>query len=436
MAHTENECERDQLLAEARAAHRTADCERSRARKLGARLARRLRHTLDTARAQLDADRQAIDARVARFNEAQSNFNAASATDRDRQRAAWTELAARQKRLADEWNEVNRFHASQAAALDARATDLAAREKGEADLKTRLQQEIVSLREETAALDSRARNARQVVDELERQREQLRREALAPTTAGEPPLELRVALDRATDRDLVVWANELAKKEDRLNVERVTVTALFATVARDKDGLNDRRRVLAEQFSQLAAARAGWQEAERATVLEMEHLARTLRHREAELDAREQRLGRADGRRREDAYGLWQLRLRLEAWQSKLVAFEMRWHTEREHLEADLARREESLIAREVRLTSAPDAGDDVIPMAMAVSDLAPPAIPAELAALREEVERMAAVLLEADMPEPLEVDESELPWATATTDANEEDGDDILAFDFANRAA
>ena len=436
MAHTQNEREAERLLAEARAAHRTADRERSRARKLAGRLARRRQHTFSAARARLDADRAALDARAARFNETQSNFNAAAATDRDRQRTAWTDLAARQQRLADEWEEMNRFHADQAAALDARAAGLAAREKSAADAKAKLQHEVATLREEAAALDARARNARQVVDELERQREQLRLESLAPSATGaEPPRELSVALDRAADRDLTRWADELAKKEDRFAFERAALARMFANVSRDKDELKDRRRVLAEQFAQLAAARAGWQEAERATVAEMEQLARTLRHRETELDAREHRLGRADGRRREDAYDLWQLRLRLEAWQSKLVAFEMRWHTERESLEVDFSRREQELIAREVRAASAPGAGDDTIPTAAVVFEAAPPAIPAELAALRDEVERMAAVLLETDLPEPPDPFEGELPWGFVVPDATDEEGD-VLAFGRESRAA
>lgn len=397
------------LLSEARAAHRTADRERARAKKLAARFSRHLKSAFDRAQAQLEADRAALEAKIERFNLTQSEFNTTVAFDRDRLRESWNELHARQKRLADEWGEVNRFHADQAASLDARAADLAAREKGEADTRSKLQREVVELREEATSLDARVRNARQVVEELERQREQLRADILTPP--AEPPIELRVALDRANDRDLTKWANELAKKEDRLNVERASVTAMFAAVARDKAGLNDQRRVLAEQFAQLASARAGWQAAERATVLEMEQLARTLRHREAELDAREQRLARSDAHRRDEGYSLWQLRLRLEAWQSKLVAFEMKWHTEREHLEAEFAKREEALVAREARAVAEGDAG--VVPYAMWVPETSLPAIPAELAALRDEVERMAAVLLETDLPEPPEPADTELPWGS-----------------------
>src|SRR3954465_13877969 len=125
MAHTSNE--RERLLAEARAAHREAQRERSRAGKLAGRIARKLHHTLKTARAQLDAERAEFEARVARFNATQAQFNAASAADRERQRAAWTDLDARQKRLTAEWEEAARYQAEQAAALDARAREVAAR---------------------------------------------------------------------------------------------------------------------------------------------------------------------------------------------------------------------------------------------------------------------------------------------------------------------
>lgn len=372
-----------------------------------------------------DERERAFDARAARFNDVQSAFNAASAADRDRQRAAWAALDARQKRLAAEWDEATRFHAEQAAALDARAAELAARDKTEADTKAKLQREVAALREEAAALDARARNARQLVDELEHRRAELR--AAPAATGAEPPPELRVALDRAADRDLDRWATELAGREERVNQDRAAVQALVAGATGEKATLADRRRVLFEQFAQLARARARWQEAERATVEEMEHLARTLRRREGELDAREQRLARADARRRADAYELWQLRLRLEAWQSKVVAYEMRWHTEREQMEADFARRE---------ATSAGGEEADAIPFAVAVAESDAPAVPAELAALRDELERMAAVLLDAELPEPPDPPDGELPWGAEDVPTAEPDEADVLLFDAPARAA
>jgi chromosome segregation ATPase len=424
------------LLAEARAAHREAERERDRARKLAARISRKMQQTLDTARAQIDADRAAIDVKIAKFNELQSEFHTEVAADRARRREAWADLDARQKRLAAEWEETNRFHAEQAAALDARAAEQAAHEKIESGAKARLQQEVAALREEAASLDARARSARLLVDELERRRAELRAEALAPAVdaGAEPPAELKVALDRTADRDLDKWTAELEERDERLRLERAAVHALFETVSRDKAGLADRRRVLAEQFAQLAAARAQWQEAERATVAEMEQLARTLRRREAELDARELRLTHADSRRREDAYDLWQLRLRLEAWQAKIVAYEMRWHTEREALEADFANRADALARREAALA---EHDPDVIPLAEAVPEAAALALPAELTALRAELDRMAVVMLEAELPEPPDSPEREIPWAEEVAPAPAESDDaEVLLFDQHARAA
>jgi chromosome segregation ATPase len=415
------EAETRRLLAEARAARRAAERERGRARKLGARLARKWRHALDAARTRLEADRAAAAAQAARLNEARSEFHAAAAADRARRAEAWAALSAREKRLTAEWQESNRFHADQSAALDARAADLAAREAAAAAAKDRLQGEVAALREEAAALDARVRNARQLVDELEQRRADLRAEVLAPAVepAAAPPHDPWVVPDRAADRDLVAWAAELEAREERLRRERAAVHALFTAVSKDQAEIADRRRVLAEQFVRLSGARAEWQEAERVTVAEMEHLARTLRRREAELDERDGRLTRAEVRRREDAYGLWQLRLRLEAWQSKIVAEELRWHTEREELEADFNRRAAALARHETELPPRPGDDPDAIPLALVVPEPDAPALPAELASLRDEIDRMAAVLLQAELPEP---PESELPWGADDAPAADDD--------------
>ena len=85
----------------------------------------------------------------------------------------------------------------------------------------------------------------------------------------------------------------------------------------------------------------------------MEDLARDLRHREQQLDVREDRLMKADGRRREDAYELWQFRLRLEGWQTKLTATERRWHAEREVREGEYAQRTQTLTLREAAIEAA-----------------------------------------------------------------------------------
>jgi chromosome segregation ATPase len=318
--------------------------------------------------------------------------------EREDLRTAWAELATRQKRLAAEWDETNRFHAEQAAALDARAAEIRARETATAAAHAKLSREVAALRLEAAGLEARIANARAAVDELERRRAELDAAALAPRTvpAAEWPAELLVALDRGSDRDLSALAADLERREAQLRADRADLQVLLDRWRAERAEFADRKRVLGEQFGQLVEARARWQAAERATVLEMEELARTLRAKEVEQDARAQRLARADARRREDAYELWQLRLRLEAWQAHIVAEELRWHTAREQMELEFAKRAALL----------PDAGAD-LPLARPVRD----PVPAEVAGLRAELERVSVVLLEAELPEPPDPPQSELPW-------------------------
>ena len=69
----------------------------------------------------------------------------------------------------------------------------------------------------------------------------------------------------------------------------------------------------------------------------------------------------------------------------------------------------------------------------MAESPDAPRVPSAELVALRDEVERMANVLLEAEYPEPPDPPDGELPWGS---DDGPADRTDVLPFTPANRAA
>lgn len=383
-----------------------------------------------------DAQRR-LEARMAQFQTAQSEFHLASAALRDRLRTAWAQLEAQQKRLTDEWRETSRYHTAQAAALQAQADELAARQKADTERRTAVERDLQALRQEAAALEGRITHARQVVEELERRREQLLADIVLPQALDEP--KVKVPLNRAADRDLEKWSCDLERREEQLQHDRAALRALAAQVQKEKEELADRRRILAEQYEQIAYARRQWQDAERSTVAELEQLARTLRQREAELDAREQRLLQAEARRRQDAFELWQLRLRLEAWQAQIVAYEMRWHSERERIEADLARRECELAERLAHAgPPTPLASDDTIPMAFPVPEGMPTALSPEVVVLRQELERMAAVLLEAELPEP---PEDQLPFGsedptTPRVAPYEPDEDEVVLFDPPSKAA
>jgi hypothetical protein len=317
---------------------------------------RRLREREEALR----AEQEQFEAQLAQFNAVRSEFHTTAAGARDRLLDAWAVVESQQKRASGEWSEANRYFFAQTTALEARANDLARREKTVADRLAHAEAETAGLREEAAALEQRVHNSRSALSELEYRRDRARAELLGT--------DLPADLLASSNTDV------LLQRELLLNRDKVAVAALRSALERESADLDDRRRLVAEQLSQLTDARAKWQLAERQTVVELEELARSLRVREQELDLRDRKLIRADVRRRADAYDLWQLRLRLEAWQAKLTA-------------AELAS------VSPAQRTAEPEAS-------------------VELAGLRAEVERLAVVMMEMELPEPPTLPESELPLA------------------------
>lgn len=340
LAADREECER--LLVEVQEAHVEATRDRNRARKLAPRFVRWVKHRhsqemrrLEEGEKQLAQERDRVAGEFARLTTLRSEFHAAAAATRDRLRDAWVAVESQQQRSQVDWTEAERYFAEQTAQLDARAADLAQREKVVADSRARGEAEVVGLREEAAALDSRIENARAALAEIEAQRDRARAELLNTQTPIDlPPVTAESAAD-------------IAEREAALAREKQAVAALKESLEREAAELTDRKRVIAEQLALLTDARVRWQKAERQTVIEMEEMARDLKNREAEIESRERRIIRADKQRRDDAYDLWQLRLKLESWQTKLTAYELRWHTEREVLETDLERRSVTVAQRE-----------------------------------------------------------------------------------------
>jgi hypothetical protein len=340
LAADREECER--LLVEVQEAHVEATRDRDRAHKLAPRFVRWMKHRhaeekrrLDEGEKHLAVERERVAGEFARLVALRSEFHAAAAATRDRLRDAWAAVENQQQRSQVDWAEAERYFAEQTAQLEARAAELAQREKLVADNRARGEAEVVGLREEAAALDTRIENARAALAEIEAQRDRARAELLNT----EPPVELPLSAP-ANPADF-------AEREAALAREKQAVAALKESLEREAAELTDRKRVIAEQLALLTDARAKWQKAERQTVIEMEEMARELKKRETEIENRERRLIRADKRRRDDAYDLWQLRLKLESWQTKLTAYEVRWHTERADLEADLERRTSAVATRE-----------------------------------------------------------------------------------------
>jgi hypothetical protein len=324
--------EADRLLAEARTELQNTKRGRNRTKQLAKRFMRRLKQKhvaatrqLDEKAAQLDSDRKLLTHWITLFEKAQSEFHLNAAEVQARLREAWNLVRAQQKRAANEWIETNHHFEEENAILSERAATVFKHVKMLVDNRARIEAETAGFREEAVSLEARIANARTALAELELRRDRARVELLGT----ELPAEL--ANFAATD--------DFEDREQVLVREKAAVAALKASLERESADINDNRRLVAEQLTMLSQARAKWQHAEQQTVIEMEQLAHELNEREGELNIREQQLIRADVRRREDAFELWQLRLHLETWQTKLTAFEMRWQTEREETEADLSRR-------------------------------------------------------------------------------------------------
>jgi hypothetical protein len=397
------------LLREAHFLREAAAKDRARARKLAVRYARRVREKWAAVRAELLARRVELDeargrlsAETARYHHARTEYATRAAEETQRLRAEWDALDAQRQRLHAEWAEVQATVGRQEAAVAQRAAELTAREKDLARGRDELAAQTAALRAEAAGLTARAENARAVVAELEARRDKLHAELLAgaPKQNPDPPGTIKFALSRKADQDLTSFSAELDAEAARLGMERAALTDLRARLDREGVEAADRKRVVAEQFVLLARARGQWQEVERRALAELEDLTRALRQKEQEHAAREAWLVRSDARRREEGYELWQLRLRLEAWQSKLVDTDRRWHQEREARDADYARRLHALLERE--------RGGELTEDDLPVGDEAV-AAPPERTTLREEFDRMALVLLKADLPQP---PDSQLPWA------------------------
>jgi hypothetical protein len=287
-----------------------------------------------------------------RFHHDRQDYQRVRQEDLARQQQAWSELEAQRVRLNAARGEAQQQAAKQEAALAARATELAEREKHVGRMKSKIETETAQLRQEAAGLEARVEHARAVVHELEQKREELRTEIL--TTLAKPDAnavsEYHIPLERKKDRDLVQWTAELDAQERRQNEQKASLAKLKSALDREAVDVADQRKVLAEQVSLLGAARAEWQEQEGRTVAELEDLARVMRQREDDLAAREERLKLTDADRLSEAGELVEQRKRLDEWQAKFVQVSQLWHADRERREAELETRAQAVSERELKL--------------------------------------------------------------------------------------
>jgi hypothetical protein len=289
-----------------------------------------LTRNLETGSEHLHQQRAALAQAVLRFNGEVEVRRRQMQAEWDRlgqQQRAWQEQYQRQRSELEDWH-----------------TDLEQREATLEEGWQALQQERTHwynsqqrLAKESAGLESRARNGRRKVAQL--QQEIARLEA----TLGELRKQAEGATDSAaagTDAALVPAAPPsspapLSAEESESWDQRLAALEGLA------GELTDQRLQLAEQWEQLVRAREAWQAEQRTTAAEMKLLAGRLQEQGQAFLLREKELDNAAAELRRRHEELLQFRQHLVGWQARLRARELAWEADRDRLLAELRGREE-----------------------------------------------------------------------------------------------
>jgi len=342
-----------QLQAAARA-------DRFRARNLFKRLKVRSEAEATAAGQKVAAERADLERREDRLREEvetlareRHEFAEQTAEHQKRMQAAWDQLNENQRRLLDDREQAEAWIASQTSALDRRAATLDQKQGQMVSRQAVMDSRAASLVAEIAGLEARALNTRAVLKHLEDRRARAEADLAAgtatPTTAlvwDAQPSDALAPVGKPVDRLLA----ELQSGEQQLHRDRARLSAALSEMDRRETDLGDQRAVLVEQVAALVAARQSWQSSEVSTVGELESLATALQARELAADERERLLTTADRSRREREQELWDLRAKVEQWQSSLAAHEASLATHRGRVDADLMTKREHLVKWEVSL--------------------------------------------------------------------------------------
>lgn len=342
-----------QLQAAARA-------DRYRARNLYKRLKARSEAEAAAAVARVTAERAEVDRREERLRAEQDalakereEFAVQVAEHQKRLQAAWDQLTENQRRLLADREQAETWIASQTAEIDRRTTALDERHSQQGARQAAMEARCASLVAEIAGLEARALNTRSVLKHLEERRARMEGELGGGTTApgaalavADSPATAHVGSGKAVDKLMA----DLQSGEQQLHRDRAKLSAVEAELVRREGDLGDQRAILVEQVAALVAARQNWQSSELTTVGELESLATALRARELAADERERLIGAADKSRREKEQELWELRAKVETWQSALTDHEASLATHRGRVMADLLDKREQLVQWEISL--------------------------------------------------------------------------------------
>jgi archaellum component FlaC len=254
---------------------------------------------------QLHKDVEAHQRERAHFNEIRLRLNGEIEVGRRELKEAWQELGLAQQRWDEALNVEHRGREQRLRALEAREHAVVdARRKLVADIK-HWQNTCTRLHEEIEGLDTRARNLRHQVNELQGP---ARPAAVVAVAAAVP--------DSAAHPDAAqAWIHDSP--------------AVPVVVQRVASQLADQRWLLLEHWSRFLQIEESWQQDRATLVAEAEETERRLRQRETNLDARERSLEEheAELRRRQEL--LARTRAELDTWQTRLALVQANGESER-----------------------------------------------------------------------------------------------------------
>lgn len=314
--------------------HRAARKQKKKARELYRNYVERIRRraaaereAIAIERLKLDREKAELESEVEGFNAESAEFDADVAETDRRLREAWDLVDVATRRAMADRAEADALLAAERESLARAAAEMASQHRALNAGRAAAEARVAEALAEVARLEHRAAAARAVLQDLERQRGQLPSTALATDA---------VPLDRKSDRSPAQLIADLQQRERDLLREKHQLAAANAELSRRYADLADERTVIAEQTATLSVARDLWRQDEGRVLADLESVARAVHSREIALEARDRELAAASRRRMQRERDLWELRLRLEGWQTALASREARFAADRDRWSAEL----------------------------------------------------------------------------------------------------
>jgi pSer/pThr/pTyr-binding forkhead associated (FHA) protein len=319
----------------------------------------RQKRELERAAGQLQQDRAAM-------VQARLRFNGEVELGRRQIQAGWNDLQ-RQRRLWQEQRAREQVGAqARRQELDRRARGLADAEDHLADERLRWEDTRYLMERELAGLNTRARNQRRKLldldHELESALEKRRLQAGTAAATAPGPVEIidivvSTSATRATQAPPEQGAADKGQGPEERGLAVVpapvptSLSPVFwprlAALERLASELAEQRVQLAEQCERVLWTHQRWTEEQRNVLRNLEEFGLRLADQDRDLQAWAQAVEQAESVVRQHQAAADHLRNHLEGWQSRLSACETAWRAERERLLAQVEGREE-LVRRQL----------------------------------------------------------------------------------------